>query len=157
MIEIEIPGEGKICLKNVVFDFNGTLAEDGFLCEGVAARIRELAARGVKIFLLTSDTYGSAAQQWQGLPGEVKIFPGDGAAQEKRKIVEELGRECTATVGNGRNDVEMFKVSRLAIAVVGREGCFSGALTAADIVVTSIVDALDILLKPERIKATLRT
>lgn len=157
MLEVEIPGVGKVCIKNVVFDFNGTLAEDGLLCEGVAEKVRKLAARGVNIFLLTSDTYGSATRQWQGLPGEIKIFSGEGAAREKRKIVEELGAENTVSIGNGRNDVEMFKVSRLAIAVVGREGCFTGALTAADIVVTSIDDALDILLKPERIKATLRT
>ena len=45
----------------------------------------------------------------------------------------------------------------LAIAVIGAEGCFAKNLSEADIVVTNILDALDLLLRENRLRATLRT
>ena len=45
----------------------------------------------------------------------------------------------------------------LSICVIGKEGCCGALLTHCDIVVTSIDDALDLLLKTGRIRATLRT
>jgi len=46
--------------------------------------------------------------------------------------------------------------STLAIALVGREGCSVETLMQADIVCPTIGDALDLLLTPRRIVATLR-
>ena len=53
--------------------------------------------------------------------------------------------------------MEMFKNSIISIAVIGKEGCFSKALIEVDIVVNNVIDAIDLLLKNNRIKATLRT
>lgn len=55
------------------------------------------------------------------------------------------------------NDIDMLRESILSIAVVYKEGCASKALFSADIVVYSSIDGIDMILKPERIKATLRT
>ncbi len=61
-----------------------------------------------------------------------------------------------AAVGNGANDVEMLREAELGIAVLGYEGLAKGAADAADILVTSVHDALDLLLRPTRLLATLR-
>gem|GEM_PF-3702367 len=41
--------------------------------------------------------------------------------------------------------------------MVGKEGCYSKALFYADIVVNDIIDAMDLLINPNRLKATLQT
>jgi soluble P-type ATPase len=45
----------------------------------------------------------------------------------------------------------------LGIAVILQEGTFPGTVSAADVVTHSILDALDLLLFPLRLTATLRT
>lgn len=156
MIELEIPGWGQAAVEHLVLDFNGTIAEDGVLCPGVAERIRGIAAKGVAISVITADTNGSARAQCQGLPLEVLVYEGGAVAREKQRLVERLGREQVMAIGNGRNDLGMLEAAGLSVAVLGREGCYSKALAAAHILVPSIVDGLDLLCKPHRLKATLR-
>ncbi|MDA8194667.1 MAG: hypothetical protein M0Z53_11825 [Thermaerobacter sp.] len=59
-------------------------------------------------------------------------------------------------VGNGLNDQQMFHDAELAIGVVGPEGAVISTLVAADIVVSSIENALTLLLSPTRLVTTLR-
>jgi soluble P-type ATPase len=65
MISIEIPGWGNLEVENVVFDLNGTLAEDGALIPGVKEKI-ELLSEKAKIYILTADIHGSAGAILQG-------------------------------------------------------------------------------------------
>lgn len=157
MITINIPGYKEVEVRNVVFDYNGTIAEDGTIPNEVREKIKELSKKGVNIFIVTADTYGTVAKECMGLPVKVEIFDKENASEDKKNIVKNLGEENTVTIGNGRNDAEMFKSSVVSIAVIGREGCFSKTLLEADIVVSSIVDAIDLLIKKDRMKATLRT
>lgn len=157
MIKVYIPGDGELEIKNVVFDFNGTIAKDGILIEKVKDKIKALAQHEVNIYILTSDTYGTVIEQCRDIPAEVKVFNKENASEDKKRVVELLGKESTVAIGNGRNDVEMFKVSRLSIAVLGEEGCYSKTLIYADIVVKDPIDAIELLINPTRLKATLRT
>jgi soluble P-type ATPase len=50
----------------------------------------------------------------------------------------------------------VLRAARIGIAVCLKEGCSVEALTAANIAVTSPVDALELLLHTDRLKATLR-
>ncbi len=50
----------------------------------------------------------------------------------------------------------MIKTAAIGIAVVGLEGAAAELLPAADVVVNNIYDALDLILNPLRLKATLR-
>ena len=59
-------------------------------------------------------------------------------------------------VGNGRNDIPLMALAGLTIAVIGREGASVELLLAADVVVRDILDALDLITNPLRLKATLR-
>ncbi len=157
MIVIDIPGNKNIILKNVVFDFNGTMAKDGILLPELKEQIEALSQSDVNIFVLTADTNGTVIKQCQDLPVTIEVFNYENASVDKKKIVEKLGFNSTVTIGNGRNDIEMFKNSVISIAVIGSEGCYVKALNEADIVVNHISDAIDLLLIPNRIKATLRT
>ena len=157
MILLNIPGYKRIEVRNVVFDFNGTIAEDGILIDGIKEKIKELSDKNVNIYILTADTFGSVREQCIGLPVKIETFDKENASGEKKKVIEKLGYDITVTIGNGRNDLEMFESSIISIAVIGKEGCFAKTLCGADIVVNNIMDAIEVLLKNNRIKATMRT
>ena len=62
MLEIDIPGRGAFGFHHVVCDYNGTIATDGHLIEGVAGRIGEIAEH-VQVSVLTADTFGTVRAQ----------------------------------------------------------------------------------------------
>lgn len=155
MIEINIPGrEETLRIRAVALDYNGTIARDGLLLEGAADRIRQLTPL-VDVYVLTADTYGTVAQQCEGLGVTVKTFPRAGAALCKEEIVRGLGAGVCA-VGNGFNDIQMFDAAELALAVLEKEGVCAALLPHADVLVTAPEDALDLLLRSDRLRATLR-
>ena len=132
MLEIQIPGREKsLRIKSVVLDYNGTIARDGQLLGTAAERIQALCGC-VDVYVLTADTYGNVEQQCR-----------------------ELG-EGVCAVGNGFNDIQMFDAAELAIAVMEKESVCAGLLPHADVLVAAPEDALDLLLKPDRLRATLR-
>ena len=103
--------------------------------------------------MLTADTFGLAESSWAHLPVHVEIIK---TGHDKRKRIEELGVQSLVAIGNGRNDVEMVKAAAIGIAVIGPEGASGELLRCADVVTNSIDDALDLVAKPTRLKATLR-
>jgi len=151
-IVLELPGGGAKSFRHLVLDYTGTLSLDGGLLPGVGERLTAL-ARKVRISVLTADTFGQAEGQLRGLPVTVRIIR---TGQDKADIVTQLGPEGVIAVGNGRNDVAMMKVAGLGVAVIGPEGVAGELLAAADIIVTDIHQALDLLTNPLRVKATLR-
>lgn len=154
-MRIEIPGLRTLQLEYVVLDLNGTVTLDGEILSGVAERLAALSA-GLTVHLVTADTRGRAAEIGESLGITLlRIRPNDEAGQ-KRALVEHLGAERTVAVGNGANDAGMLAAAALGIAVLGPEGLATAALHAADVVVTCIEDALDLLLRPQRLVATLR-
>jgi P-type E1-E2 ATPase len=84
-----------------------------------------------------------------------RLEPGD-ECKQKAEFVGELGPHSVVAIGNGANDVEMLRQAAIGIAVMGGEGLAVGCLTAADLVVPSIEAALDLLIYPRRLLATLR-
>ncbi|MEO1814942.1 MAG: ATPase P [Acetobacterium sp.] len=156
MINLEIPGHEPITVAHVTFDYNGTLAVDGYLVAGLKERLVAL-AKLVEVHILTADTFGLVREQCGDLPVTIEIFAKDNISQKKKAFVEALGGATNIAIGNGNNDREMFAESRLAIVVMGTEGCCVPSLLAADIVVSSPLDALDLLLNTDRLVATLRT
>jgi P-type E1-E2 ATPase len=152
MRALEIPGEPVLVLEHLVLDVNGTLTRHGELIDGVAERLR-LLANDVQIHLLTADTLGTAGAVGRelGLP-VTNVQTG----REKAAVIAALGPERAVAIGNGRNDIEMLRASRLAIAIVGPEGAAPAAISVADVVCRSITDALDLLLDHRLLIATLR-
>jgi P-type E1-E2 ATPase len=107
-------------------------------------------------YLLTADTRGRGAETARQL-GLIlhRLAPGDESAQ-KDDFVRSLGTKEVVAIGNGANDAAMLRSAVLGIAVIQAEGASWAALSAADAVVPDICAALDLLIKPDRLRATLR-
>ena len=154
-MEIKISGFGDYNIHNVVFDLNGTLMIDGKISENVEDRIKQL-SNLLNVLIASSDIHGNL----QDIATELgvkfcRLNPGT-TAQQKLEIIQNLGADSTIAIGNGSNDVSMLKAAAIGIAIVGREGGSSKAIDAADFVCSDICDAIDCIINPTRIIATLR-
>jgi soluble P-type ATPase len=156
MIEIAVPGHANLRLQHLVLDYNGTMACDGRLIEGVADALGRLAPK-LHIHVLTADTFGSVRAQLRGIACELSVLGPGNQDVAKLEYVKGLGADTAACVGNGRNDRLMLKEAALGIAVVQGEGAATETLLCADIVCPTIGDALSLLVNPVRIAATLRS
>jgi soluble P-type ATPase len=155
MITIDIPGYGRVEIEHFVSDFSGTLSEDGSLIPGVAEKISELAKK-VQVHVLTSDTFGKARKELEGIKCTIHILEGKDHTGQKERYVVGLGAESVAALGNGNNDGLMVKAAGIGIAVSLTEGCSIVACAAAKIFVKSPLDAIELLLNPKRLIATMR-
>jgi soluble P-type ATPase len=155
MIPLDIPGRERLFLKNIVIDFNGTMALDGVLLPGVQERLN-LLSNILDVYILTADTFGSVLSACSSIDGKVKILKDFLGSVEKFKFIEALGAQETAAIGNGSNDMLMLEGAAIGIAVTGPEGSSTKALMAADVTVNDIITGLDLFLTPKRLVATLR-
>lgn len=156
MIEISVPGRGVLQLEHLVSDVNGTLAVDGKLPDGLARVLNQLRDR-LEIHLLTADTHGQQdlIDRQLGLQA-VRIAPGD-ESQQKGDYVARIGGQRVVAIGQGANDAAMLERAGLGICVLSVEGAALETLLAADLVVPDIFSALELLEKPLRILASLRS
>ena len=78
--------------------------------------------------------------------------------QDKAKAcyIQKLGSDQCIAIGNGRNDALMLQRAAIGIALLQEEGLSLETLRHGDILFHSINDALDALLNPSRLVATLR-
>jgi len=155
MITVDIPRYRRIDAEHLVLDYNGTLAIDGNIIDGVKSMLNKLSER-VKIHILTADTFGMAKESLKDVNCHLKILKSDIEDIEKVSYIEELNEATVIAIGNGSNDSLMLKEAAIGIALIQKEGASVQALTNADIVCTSILDALELVENPLRIKATLR-
>lgn len=155
MVSVVIPPGTRLELSHLVCDFNGTLAVDGVLLPGVKERLRMLADR-FTIHVLTADTYGGAREKLAGLPVSAVVMPADRQTERKSDYVCELGADHVVAIGNGGNDSAMVESAAIGMCVVQNEGASVSSVMVADIVCMSITDALDMLIQPTRLVATLR-
>jgi len=151
-IRVEMPASDPLVLTRLLLDFTGTLSCDGLLLPGVSQRLESL-GQNLRVTVLTADTFGSAAKQLEGLPVELRRIQ---TGQDKVDFLAGLNGSQAAAIGNGRNDVGMVHGAALGIAVIGPEGCCTELIGAAKVVCHDILSALDLLLNPLRLKATLR-
>jgi len=155
LIEITIPGRGNYTIKNLVLDLNGTIALDGKMIQGVKEKVAMLSQK-LDVFLVTADTNKNAGLLARDLPITLYKIKEAEENDQKLRTVLKKGKNNTVSIGNGCNDVSMLKESVIGICVVGGEGVSAEAMMASDLVVPTINDALDLLLKPHRLRATLR-
>ncbi len=158
MIQTSIPGfeTENFELKHLILDFNGTMAIDGKLIAGVKERLITLAQQ-IEIFVLTGNSYGTAEEELKDLPIRVISLSERNQRADKEKFVTTLEKDNIISIGNGRNDKQMFLHSAISIIVLEQEGTSTDSLTVANIVCRNIFDALDLLLYPKRMKSTLRS
>lgn len=149
---IDIPGAGPLVLRHLLLDFNGTVAFDGQWIDGVRPRVEQLSQR-LDIELLTGDTYGTLGAALAGLRLQARVIA---SGADKAARAAELAAQGVVAIGNGANDAAMLRAATLGIAVLGAEGLHAQALQSAKVMAPSIHCALDLLLHPTRLRATLR-
>jgi len=156
MVSVDISGFGALRITHLVLDFNGTLALDGNLLPGVRRRLTQLAER-MRLHVVTADTFGKARSQLKSLRCELVVLSDKSQDRAKAAYVRRLDPGRTACIGNGRNDRLMLRAAAIGIAVIQSEGAAPAAVLEADIVVNDVRNALDLLLNPLRLVASLRT
>lgn len=151
-LQIDIPGDRTLRLEHLLLDQNGTLSDRGELIDGVADRLTTI-RNVLSVHILTADTFGTLDEVTASLGVEGhRVSTGE----EKRVFMDRLGAQTCVAIGNGRNDVPMLTGAALGLAVLGPEGTANAAATAADILCRSILVALDLLIEPKLLIATLR-
>lgn len=152
MLKIDIPQRATLELHHAVFDVQGTLAVDGVALAGVAERLKVLSGQ-LSIHLLTTSGRSQLPEieRSLGFPTHT-LHRGD----EKMRYVQQLGPSKVVAIGNGLDDSAMLRLAALGIAVLTSEGLATRLLQAADVVVHHPLDALNLLLKPQRLIATLQ-
>ena len=152
---IDIPYHKTLTLKHLVLDYNGTIAKDGVLIKAIEPLLYSLSAH-YKVHVITSDTFGTVKAQLEAFDIMIKVLESDNHTAEKALYIGTLESEHCVAMGNGNNDRDMLRIAALGIAVIGEEGCNTQTMMSSDIVCHSIVDALELLLNPKRLVATLR-
>jgi P-type E1-E2 ATPase len=141
--------------ESLVLDYNGTLAINGQQINGVITLLGKLSEH-LSVHVITADTFGTVKKTFANTNINVKIIDGKEQGRQKADFVASLKPQSVVAIGNGANDAQMLKLATLGIAVVQAEGASVQALMNADIICTSIIDGLNLLLNPKRIAATLR-
>ncbi|HUD98991.1 MAG TPA: hypothetical protein VMR62_05415 [Bryobacteraceae bacterium] len=157
-VTVDIPGFGWRHILVAVSDYTGTHSLGGTVAPDVKDRLRELVTL-VDFHIVTADSFGTAERELEGIaiPHHLQTKRHD---IEKRDYVSQFELPHVVAFGNGNNDRLMLQAVKegggLAIAVDNGEGCAMDAMRNADLFVVGAANAIDLLLDPVRLKATLR-
>lgn len=154
-MNVHIPNFKTLEIHNIVLDFNGTIAKDGIFLTHLSGILKELTTM-FTVYVITADTNESVRAQMQSYDVNITILQTLDHTQEKADLIKSLKPSTCIAIGNGNNDVMMLDVASIGICVMGDEGCASQALMKSDIVCRNVQDALELILKPHRLIATLR-
>lgn len=149
----EVPGVGSLVLKTIILDLNGTLTVKGVIVEGVKERLAKLKELGYQILFFTGNTRNNADEIADSL-GIQWILAETGI--QKRDEALKLDPNTCVSIGNGLIDLELMKVVKLRIVTQQAEGVHTQTLLNSDIIIPSILDALDLLIDSVTLIATLR-
>jgi P-type E1-E2 ATPase len=154
-MKIDIPNYKTVKIKNLVLDFNGTLANGGIVKDSTKDLLLLLKDK-VDIYVVTADTFGTVKDQLKCIGINYHIISKENGSKDKESFVLDLSKKNTVAIGNGHNDVLMIKAAEIGICIAGTEGCFTQTLLASDIVIDDIDNALLLLLDKNKLIATLR-
>lgn len=150
-MKLEIPGYESMTIHHILFDYNGTLANDGRLLD-IQPLLHEL-SKVFKVYVLTGDTYGNVHEAFKMTNIELVQTK---TGRDKGDFIESLNPKTCIAIGNGTIDKEMLRKAALGIAVIGHEGCSTQAILNSDIVVKSIEEAISLIVNPIKLIATLK-
>ncbi len=152
---LEIPAYKTLNIQNIVFDYNGTLAIGGAVEDEVRVLLHQI-SRQFDVYVITADTFGTVKEQLKEFKLEVIVLSSNDHTKEKAEFIKSIGAQNTIAFGNGNNDKAMLQAASVGIAVIGDEGCSIEAMMAADMTVRNIINGMEIMLDPNRLKASLR-
>lgn len=150
----DIPGKGPLEIKTIILDLNGTLSVGGNIVDGSDKLLAKLKEAGFRIVLFTGNTRNDADQICQQLGIEWRLAKN---AEDKQHLAHEFESSSCVSIGNGLIDLQLMKAVALRIVTLQAEGVHVQTMLNSDIIVPSFIDALELLLDPQRLIATLRT
>ena len=154
MLTIHRPGQEPLEIESILIDFEGTLAFDRRVHPKAKDKINLLSKR-TRICILTRGEREVAEEVLRKVKAEIVYLNEGESSAQKLERLRQSGERRTVVIGNSADDASFLEKAGLGICVVGKEGASGEALRNADLVFTSVLDALDFLLKPLRQKATL--
>ncbi|MHA1293736.1 MAG: HAD family hydrolase [Promethearchaeota archaeon] len=157
MKEIYVPNYGKIIIKNIIFDVNGTLQFKGEISDDLILKFKLLKEK-YNVYLISSDTRGNLKKLAEKLNVEyIRVSSKDiNDSEAKNNELEKLGKNVTVAVGNGNNDALILKNAIIGIVIIGSEGASIKSILNADVAFSNPIHAIDFLLDDITMISTLR-
>jgi soluble P-type ATPase len=152
---ITVPGIGEYEIENIVFDYNGTIAIDGIIIEGIMDKIVKL-SNEFNVYIVTADTFKTVENAFKNTVINVHIIGKNNESQDKKEFIKKVGSNKTIALGNGRNDELMLKEAIISIAVLNDEGISVKTLNNADFLIKDINNFFDMIDEPKKLIAILR-
>jgi P-type E1-E2 ATPase len=152
-MKYKLQGDKEIEVKTIILDLNGTLSVKGKIVEGVKERFAKLKEMGIDVVFLSGDQRGTAEDLAKDLGIE---FTKAKTGKDKEHLFLKHDPNTTAAIGNARIDNGKFKHAIVSVATIQAEGIHVGVLQHVDILVTSVLDALDIFIDPNSLAATMK-
>jgi len=149
-----IPEIKDIEINTIVLDLNGTLSVNGVIPEDVKEALKELKDRGFRILLFTGDQRGTAANLCADLG--INFVKCRNAYEKEQAFHDKCSLEKTAAIGNARIDIGTFKQAKISIATLQAEGIHAGIIEHVDVIVPTVLDALNFFLDEHTLCATMR-
>ncbi len=154
MLTLLRPGQGSLEIEFLFVDFEGTLASDGRIHPKAKDKINLLSKR-IRIHVFVKSGQALPEKTFRNVKAEIVYLTEETSSKQKNDWLEKHGPGRIVAIGNGVDDVRVIEEAGFGICVIGKEGASGEAVQKADLVVMSILDAFDFLLKPLRQKATL--
>jgi soluble P-type ATPase len=154
-ILLKIPKFKTIDVKNIVFDFNGTIATSGEVSEKIVKKIMQLTQQ-FNVYIVTADTFGTVQERFNKTDIEVYIIDQETGTVAKAKFIQKIGAEQTIALGNGNNDCQMLEKSAIGISVLGAEGLSVKTLKSSDLLINDVLDFFEMIEQPKKLIASLR-
>lgn len=152
---IEIPNDDNLDIKNIVFDFNGTIAISGKIIDGVFDKIIKL-SENFNISIVTADTFGSVKKIFKDTNINIHIISKDNGSLDKMNYIKKIGALNTIALGNGNNDSMMLSKAKIGISILNQEGLSLEALKSSNILLKDINDFFKMIEEPKKFIAILR-
>jgi len=78
---------------------------------GVREKLNAL-SENLKVHVITSDTFGMAKKELEGVNCIIHVLEGKGHVLQKENYVLSLGADSVVALGNGNNDAKMLKAAK---------------------------------------------
>ena len=158
-IDFKIPGFGDRHIQALLADYDGTLSNHNQVPDEIKARLIRL-SEIIDIHILTGDRNVKAADCLGNLPVNIHILSEKDQDVQKRDYLIDFKTMNVVVLGNGNNDRLLLQAVKtgggLCIAVQNGEGCAVDALINSHLLAANPAEAMDLLLNPDTLAATLR-
>lgn len=139
-------------LHTMVIDLNGTLTVGGMLDIAIVPLLKQLKEDGWTLCLLTGNQRWNADMFSKYGLDIVKVAN----AAEKEEYILSLDVDWCVAIGNARIDIGMFKHAKVSVATLQAEWIHTDILSHVDIIVPSMLNALELFIDPNRFAATMK-